>query len=54
MHSHEYASLSRILLNDRFEYACLDELCLITHLFEPFNAYVFALGMYDNMMIDIC
>ena len=54
MHSHEHASLSRILFNDRCEYACLDELCLIICLFEPFNAYVPTLDGYNDMMIVTC
>ena len=34
--SHVHASLNMILFNDRFEYVCLEELCLITCLHESF------------------
>ena len=50
MHSHEHASLSRVLFNDRCEYDCLDELCLITCFFGPLCAYASALKGYDDMM----
>ena len=36
MHSHEHASLNRILFNDRLEHAYLDELCLFTCLIRSF------------------
>ena len=45
MHSHEHASLNMILLNNRFEHVCLDELCLVRCSLEPFNAYVSALDV---------
>ena len=39
MHSHEHASLSRVLF--RCEYACLLKLCFLTCLFGPLNAHMF-------------
>ena len=53
MYSHEHASLSKVLFNDRCEYACLDEWCFITCLLEPFCAYVSALKGYDDMMLGL-
>ena len=41
MHSHEQASLNRILFNDRLERASLDELCSITCLLRSFFLFFF-------------
>ena len=45
MHSHEYASLNMILLNDRLEHVVYNNYALITCLLEPFNAYVSTLDV---------